>query len=632
MDRVKALLNRVRRIFRRDETKVASPLCDTLGCGTGFPELRPSAQLNKPLVHLSPVLRTVEVCKGRLEHLPANVRHHTSLHKKVTIEHAEGKKEAASGSASALTAGAMIHSVTIGAGHSRGHAELRMQLSSHDFCEEDNFLSSLSLCNSDLKDGTKLGMIPELEAALPRTWNARVLAQHILETGLVVVMAVNVGTLRQQSGSKTEELGGRRAATNTKASLGATTPDGTGLSAGVEFGSSAAASGEHKEEVTRADEHGTADDAVVFTATTVLQSELVRDEARRRLLEDAIKWIQAAANRWCLNQVVDGSGTPFSLSRVPHFDLAAYLDFQRVKQTSQATSETWRQYVSETELGTAGAAGSPVSVKAGSEFLFQEMSRFGMARRFYVNTDPVRFTGGVPVGIKLWITGIDNDTLELCIERTNQLPDILVRAGFASRMEGGEWHPGRSALSRYVKFKGMNVDCAEVSYSEQQQGKVHVLTGARLAITKAKPGDSAPVLSIKGHYSVLEGARLITSQWEPSRRTPSASTGTPSGSSSRGLPTLSSLSGVSVAETQGSTTTSCEGNESDEREVDRERQQESKLGRYVRLASLTRGPDRQPGYWLLTGVALDVDPAKVLQLRARFSLFEFPTEEVERGS
>lgn len=73
--------------------QVASPLVDTLGCGIGFPELKPSAQLNKRLVHHSPIVTTVEVCKGRHENLPANVRHHTSLHKKVTKEHAEGKKE-----------------------------------------------------------------------------------------------------------------------------------------------------------------------------------------------------------------------------------------------------------------------------------------------------------------------------------------------------------------------------------------------------------------------------------------------------------------------------------------------------------------------------------------------------------
>lgn len=91
--------------------------------------------------------------------------------------------------------------------------------------------------------------------------------------------------------------------------------------------------------------------------------------------------------------MVDNPGTPFSLSRLPHFDLASFLDFQRVKQTSQATSETWRQRdVSE----SSGTPGSPASVKAssdGRELLFLDSSGvsgvIGVSRRYYVNVDPV---------------------------------------------------------------------------------------------------------------------------------------------------------------------------------------------------------------------------------------------------
>lgn len=89
-------------------------------------------------------------------------------------------------------------------------------------------------------------MDPELEAALPTTWYAPALSQHILENGHKVVVAVDVGTRHQQYVSNTEDVGGRQAATDTRAKLGATTPDGTGAFAGVRFSSSAGASGEHK--------------------------------------------------------------------------------------------------------------------------------------------------------------------------------------------------------------------------------------------------------------------------------------------------------------------------------------------------------------------------------------------------
>lgn len=76
---------------------------------------------------------------------------------------------------------------------------------------------------------------------------------------------------------------------------------------------------------------------------------------------------------------------------------------------------------------------------------------FGNFLRFCLQ---VRFTGGAPVGTGFWITGDDNDTLELCFERTNELPDLLQRAGFAARMAGGEWHKG-SVRSRYAKLKNV---------------------------------------------------------------------------------------------------------------------------------------------------------------------------------
>lgn len=165
------------------------------------------------------------------------------------------------------------------------------------------------------------------------------------------------------------------------------------------------------------------------------------------------------------------------------------------------------------------------------------------------------------------------------------------------------------------------MDCTKVEYVETSETIVHILTGARLEVTRRTPR-STPILSVACHYSTLQGARLRpgTSRWQKAGELTQPLPLTPS-EQGRTIPPRSNTAGsVSHRSTPpGSLYSFLHSSPSSAGDDERPRG----LSKYIEFDEVSQGPDVQPGHWVLTGLALLLVEGDRLGLQAKFSLLYY---------
>ncbi|KAH9618591.1 hypothetical protein KSS87_019832 [Heliosperma pusillum] len=236
-----------------------------------------------------------------------------------------------------------------------------------------------------------------------------------------------------------------------------------------------------------------------------------------------------------------------------------------------------------------------------------------MAPKLLVNTTQVNAENKPVTGVRLYLEGMRNDRLAIHLQHLSNMPLIL-----ENKIEKSPslWR-GSDEISdgRYfepVQKKNYSHICsAPVKYNpswktSEQENTAFIVTGAQLY---TKTHDSKQVLHIRLLYSKVLDFEIVQSEWDQSSQ----------GSTSQ----KSRLLSMSLPSTSGN--------------LDKEQEQgivvdsglfptgppvpvqNQKLLRFVNTFEIFRGPQDNPGYWIVTGAKLDLIKSKIC-LQVKFSL------------
>ncbi|KAM7255042.1 hypothetical protein ACFE04_020283 [Oxalis oulophora] len=237
-----------------------------------------------------------------------------------------------------------------------------------------------------------------------------------------------------------------------------------------------------------------------------------------------------------------------------------------------------------------------------------------MGPRLYVNTTQVD-SGGRPVtGLRLYLEGKKCDHLAIHLQHLSSLPQILQISD-----DPGHEPIDESVHRDYfepVKWSIFSHVCtAPVQYNES-----HIDDDSAPIVTKAwfevKVIGMKKILFLRLGYSMVASAKIRRSEWD-------------------GPSTLSRKSGVFSILMSGKLSTGLNPPEKHVKENINSAvypggpplpQNVPKMTNFVDTKEMMRGPEDQPGYWVVTGAKLSIEGGKI-SIKLKYSLLTIMSEE-----
>nr|GMC64494.1 MACPF domain-containing protein At4g24290-like [Ipomoea batatas] len=231
-----------------------------------------------------------------------------------------------------------------------------------------------------------------------------------------------------------------------------------------------------------------------------------------------------------------------------------------------------------------------------------------MGPKLYVNTNPVD-VGDKPVtGLRLYLEGKRSNCLAIHLQHLSSLPKSFQ---LQDELHGDSSNSNDRRYYEKVQWKSFSHVCTAPVESEDDYS---IVTGAHFEVSESGMKN---VLFLRLHFSKVIGATIVKKpEWD-------------------GSPVLSQKSGIistissrfSSAEKPPPRPSDVHINSALYPEGPPASAQTRKLLRFVDTTEMTRGPQDQPGYWVVSGARLVVDKGKV-SLRVKYSLLAvIPTDE-----
>uniref|UniRef100_A0A1D1YCR4 MACPF domain-containing protein CAD1 n=1 Tax=Anthurium amnicola TaxID=1678845 RepID=A0A1D1YCR4_9ARAE len=224
-----------------------------------------------------------------------------------------------------------------------------------------------------------------------------------------------------------------------------------------------------------------------------------------------------------------------------------------------------------------------------------------MGPKLYISSEQVSVGRKPATGLRLCLEGSKRNRLAIHLQHLASLPKVLQPHWDAHMAIGPpKWQGPEEQDSRWfepVKWKNFaHVSTAPIEYTETNIGDlsgVYIVTGAQLGVWDF---GAKSVLHLKLLFSKVPGCTIRRSVWDHSP------------------------SSLLHAHDDASSSSSSEKKNTDDNKS--ESNQVGKLDKIVDLTEICRGPQDNPGHWLVTGAKLGIEKGKIV-VRVKYSLLNY---------
>ncbi|KAL2553245.1 MACPF domain-containing protein [Forsythia ovata] len=233
-----------------------------------------------------------------------------------------------------------------------------------------------------------------------------------------------------------------------------------------------------------------------------------------------------------------------------------------------------------------------------------------MGPKLYVNTNQVDAENKPVTGLRLYLEGRRSNHLAIHLQHLSSLPE-----SFQLDNESGGNYSNYYSHRYYekVQWKGFSHVCTAPVESDDD---LSIVTGAQFEVMTSNMKN---ILFLRLHFSKVIGATVVQKpEWDGS-----ASLGEKSGMISTVLSTFFSTRQTSPPKPSQVNINSAANYNNPLKPV-----LISKFSSFVDTTEMTRGPQDQPGYWVVSGGRLTVDKGKI-SLRVKYSLLHVMSQDEE---